>query len=85
MKHFSLLIAAFALAMTQCERHPWEDVKDADGHVTDKGTKRLYGEHGEHADKDGAAHGNEGAGDDKDAEKDEGAGEAHDGDGKADH
>lgn len=46
MKHLSLLIAAVALVLTQCERHSWEDVTDEHGHVTEKGTKRLFEEHG---------------------------------------
>lgn len=74
MKHLSLLIAALALVLTQCERHSWEDVKDADGNLTEKGTKRLFpvhekkeGGHGDGHAKDGQA---EGEGDHKDADKD---------------
>jgi len=87
MKHLSLLIAATALVLAQCERHSWEDVKDADGNLTEKGTKRLFEGHGDHAD---GTHGTEGDGHAKDADghaKDADGhakdGEAHDPDGNA--
>ena len=75
MKHLSLLIAAVALVLTQCERHSWEDVKDADGNLTEKGTKRLFPVHAEkggghedgHGKDDGQA---EGEGDHEKPEKD---------------
>ena len=68
MKYLSLLISAFALSLGACERHSWEDQKDENGIVTEKGTKRLYpahhaegGDHGagDHATED-EGHGNEG-------------------------
>ncbi len=68
MKHLSLLIAVFALVLTQCERHSWEDVKDADGNVTEKGTKRLFEAHGDG--HEGDAHGGEGADHAKDGDSD---------------
>lgn len=45
MKYLSFLITAFALALGACESHSWEDQKDADGKVTEKGTKRLFENH----------------------------------------
>ena len=77
MKYLSLLISAFALSLGACERHSWEDQKDENGIVTEKGTKRLYpAHHAEGADhgageeahgagdrsKEGGDHGNEGGG-----------------------
>lgn len=52
MKFLSLSVAAFALTLGACERHSWEDVKDEDGNVVEKGTKNLYKPHGEEGDKD---------------------------------
>ena len=74
MKHLSLLIAAVALVLTQCERHSWEDVKDADGNLTEKGTKRLF-----------EAHGDSGDGHGKDGGHAKGEGEKPEKDGEADH
>lgn len=55
MKYLCFLISAFALVLGACESHSWEDVKDEEGKVTEKGTKRLFashdaheGDHGEH-------------------------------------
>ncbi len=49
MKRLSLLVAATAFLLGACERHTWED-EDAnkDGKIdqNEKGTKRLYEEHG---------------------------------------
>ena len=53
MNYLSLLIAAFALSLGACERHSWEDQKDENGIVTEKGTKRLFSAH--HS--EGGAHG----------------------------
>jgi hypothetical protein len=66
MKFLCLSVAAFAFALGACERHSWEDVKDEDGNLTEKGTKRLFEEHGH---EEGAGHeGHEGAGHDADKE-----------------
>ena len=99
MKYLSLLIAAVAIVLTQCERHSWEDVTDEHGHVTEKGTKRLFEAHGAHGgegadkhgtegaghDKDAEAHGKEGAGHDKDAEDAKTPEAGPDGEGQGDH
>ena len=53
MKYLCFLISAFALVLGACESHSWEDVKDEDGNVTEKGTKRLFETHK----VDGAGHG----------------------------
>ena len=86
MKHLSLLIAAVALVLTQCERHSWEDVKDADGNLTEKGTKRLFESHGDQGGghgKDGGGHSQDGGGHGQDGDADKKA--EPEGDGKADH
>ena len=74
MKYLSLLIAAFALSLGACERHSWEDQKDENGIVTEKGTKRLFPAHGEHGGQEGD-HGADKA-EHKTGEKPEGGGGA---------
>jgi hypothetical protein len=85
MKHLSLLIAATALVLAQCERHSWEDVKDADGNLTEKGTKRLFEGHGDHSgdthDAEADGHAKDADGHAKDADGHAEEGEAHDQDG----
>ena len=76
MKFLCLSVAAIALTLGACERHSWEDVKDEDGKVIEKGTKNLYKPHVEEAGDDHEGHG------DEDHEK---APVGHDHDGKADH
>ena len=75
MKYLFLLIATFALGLGACERHSWEDQKDENGIVTEKGTKNLFTKHG----TDGGGHG--AAAHDKDGASDDKNGEAHDKDG----
>lgn len=53
MKFLCLSAAAIAFALASCERHSWEDVEDENGVVTEKGTKRLYKEHEDHAEGHG--------------------------------
>lgn len=89
MKFLCLSVAAFAFALGACERHSWEDVKDEDGNLTEKGTKRLFEEHGEegaHEEHAGEGSGHEGAGGEG-AGDEEKAPVAHDpdGDGTPDH
>lgn len=92
MKFLCLPIFVLALVLGACERHTWEDQKDEDGHVTQKGTKRLYEGHGEHGgaheehggDQEGHGEG-EGATENKGQDEAAGGGHDHDGDGKADH
>lgn len=79
MKFLCLSVAAIALALGACERHSWEDVKDEDGNVVEKGTKNLYKPHG--AEEGGHEDHKDGEGHD---EKKESVGHDHDGDGKAD-
>lgn len=86
MKHLSLLIAAVVLVLTQCERHSWEDVTDEHGHVTEKGTKRLYEVHGGGSgDAHGAGHDADAEAHDKDGGEHKSPEQGHDGDGTADH
>ena len=68
MKRLSLILAASAFLFGACERHSWaDDDKNEDGTIdaNEKGTKRLYKDHGGHeggaedGDKDGADHGDE--------------------------
>ena len=49
MKRLSLLVATCAFFLGACERHTWEDVdENKDGRIdqNEKGTKRLYKDHG---------------------------------------
>jgi len=46
-------IVTIYLGATSCERHSWDDVKNEEGEVIQKGTKRLFVEHhGDHAGHD---------------------------------
>lgn len=69
MKRLSLILAAFALVLGACERHSWDDDdKNKDGVIdqNEKGTKRLYAEHGK--DGDHAADADKAASDPKKAD-----------------
>ena len=60
MKRLSLLVASCAFFLGACERHTWED-NDANGDgkidQNEKGTKRLYKDHGDgHGKKEGGEH-----------------------------
>ena len=49
MKRLSLIAAAAAFLLGACERHSWDDDdKNKDGVIdqNEKGTKRLYDDHG---------------------------------------
>ena len=74
MKYLCLFISAFALVLGACESHSWEDQKDEEGNVIEKGTKRLFETHDTH-----------GAGHEAEGETDEGEGEEGKGHDAAEH
>jgi hypothetical protein len=87
MKFLSLSVAAIALTLGACERHSWEDVKDEDGKVLEKGTKNLYKPHGGEEGDDHDAHGDKAHDKDpaKDGDQKDAAAHDPDGDGKPAH